>query len=278
MKMHPTTVCSLLAASLVCTAISTAGAHDHIAAGVVSTSPGAALALYGSTISGSLNTAQYHMLVEPPGNRYAGYYALDEQPRALFPNDYFTFSALSDGQTQLDGPLHAHTGAYLWMEISYVTGPAGAHFGFWDENESFLRTTPNIQFTTNTPTGNWKFEITQPLSQPAAPGGSISESGGLHYIIPGSAPAFSSFDQNEDPYGHAHDRGFTVDQPGTYHVGFTLYDLGVVGPGGEPLQAPSVTYDFTFIAVPEPHGALLLAIGTAILGLARRRGLMRSAS
>ncbi len=277
MNIHPTIVCSLLAASLACIPFSATHAHDHIAAGVVSTAPGAALALYGSTISGSLNTAQYHMLIEPTGNRYAGYYALDDQPRVLFPNDYFTFASLSDGQTQLDGALHAHTGAYIWMEITYVTGPAGAHFGFWDENQSFSRTTPNIEFTTNTPTGNWKFEISEPLTQPAAPPGSITESGGLRFIIPGSVTGFTSFDQNEDPYGHIHGRGFTVDQPGTYHVGFTLYDLGVVGPLGEPLQAPSVTYDFTFVAVPEPHGALLMAIGAAALGLRRRRGLIRSA-
>lgn len=245
---------ALLAGLMPCPVTS---AHDHLAVGVAqlngSNLPlvGSPLVLTGPPISGNVSTTVYHMLPRPTGQKYGGYYTLDEQVRTLFPNDYFTLIALSDGQTVLDGLYHASTGAYIWAEITTVAGPPGGHFGFWDENQASYRTTPNISFTTNTATGNYKFEISEPISFPSAPTGAITESPTfLHYIINSSTTGLV-IANDEDPYGHIHNRGFTVDKPGDYYVGFTFYDMSKNGPGGGPLHAKSQTYYFHFQAGPE---------------------------
>jgi hypothetical protein len=249
-----------------------AKAHDHLGIGIVDSNgnnqpdQGEALRIVNS---GSLR-ADYHLL-PATGPQYAGYYVLSETPRVLFPNDSFAFVGLSDGQVLNDGPFHAKTGAYLWMEITSVTGPAGAHFGFWDEGQAGFRTTPNISFLTNTPTGGYKFEISEPLSQPSAPPGAITESPTfLHYIISGATTGLT-IDPGEDPYGHIHERGYTVDQPGDYYVTFTAYDMSTNGTGGGPIHAPSQPYTFHFVAVPEPGSIALLAAGFALCSLRRRR-------
>lgn len=224
-----------LFSAVLCGLSGTALAHTHMAAGV----DGNGRLEF---VSGVLDGSIYHMLPEPVGKRYAGYIALDEQIRTPFPNDYFSFTALSDGQTEDAQPGHASTGADIWMEITSVSGPAGATFGFWDAMWAYTHVTPTKSFLTNTPTGGFKFEVSEPLS----------------FLDP----------EEQDPYGHVHERGWTVNQPGDYFIGFTLYDMSHVGPGGGPLHTPSKTYSFHFLAVPEPGcGALLLA---GLLPCARR--------
>jgi hypothetical protein len=204
-------------------------AHEHYAAGYLDTN-GNHIADAGDKlqlVTGPPSGMVFHMLMEPAGRRYAGYYALDEQVRTDFPNDYFAFIVLSDGQTEPDGPQHAATGSDVWMEITSVTGPEGGHFGFWNIDSNYIgwsytHTTPTISFLANQPTGGYKFELSEPLTNPVAP--------------------------TEDPFGHIHDRGFTADLPGTYTVGFTLYDMSTNGPGGGPIEQPSETYYFTFVA------------------------------
>jgi PEP-CTERM motif len=236
--------------------------HLHITAGAIDSTgngqigAGDTLAL----ISGHLSGTVYPLALRATGHRYPGYYATES----------FTFLALSDGQALGPETGHASTGSYLWMEIASVSGPAGAHFGFWDENQFNFLTTPNLSLLTNSPTGGYKFEISEPLGIPPAPPGAITEPGGLHYIISGATTALS-IDPGEDPFGHIHNRGFTVDQPGDYFVGFRLYDLSTNGPGGGPIHAPSQIYTFHFQAVPEPGATLLLGIGAALAGFHRRR-------
>jgi PEP-CTERM motif len=246
-------ITSLLFFATLCA--SSASAHEHLPAGFLDTNgnntadAGEPLRLVNAPSSG----ATFHMLMRPAGQRYAGYYSLDEQPRAAFPNDYFTFTALSDGQAELADPRHAATGSYIWMEITSVTGPAGGSFGFWDIDSdnpdlgwSYTHTTPTVSFLANEPAGGFKFVLSEPLDLPVGPG--------------------------EDPYGHIHNRGFTTDTPGTYTIGFTLHDLSTNGPGDGSIHAPSQTYYLTFVAVPEPSTlALLVLAGVGAILFAHRR-------
>lgn len=228
--------------------LSTAYAHDHFAVGV--STPGAPLEFIGpffeTVVVGSNTTFRplqftgpvggplrfvhtddgtdrvFRLLPRPVGQRYGGYYTLDEQVRTLLPFDYFTLIALSDGQYDDPSPNHPDTGSWIWMEITSVSGPAGARLGFWDENRSFSATTPTRSFATNTPTGGYKFILSEGIDDPS-----------------------------DDPFGHIHNRGWTVDKPGDYYVGFTLYDLSHSGPGGGPIHAKSPTYIFHFVAGPD---------------------------
>lgn len=200
-------------------------AHEHIAAGSFD---GSHLAF----VSGSI-LPTYHLVANPA--KYGGLFSLDENARTLFPLDGFTFIVLSDGQTDDAQPYHAATGTDVWLQITSVTGPSGATFGFWEADWSDTHTTPTKSFLTNTPTGDFKFELSEPL----------------YFIDP----------EDQDPYGHIHGRAWTVDQPGDYYVGFTLYDLSTVGPDGGPLYQPSETYTLHFVAVPEPGSSFLLMCG-----------------
>lgn len=186
------------------------GQHTHIGAGAASQTPGTPLQFSSGYTAG----ATYHLLAKPVGQRYGGFYSLDEQPRpvgSLGWSDYFTFIALSDGQSEEDGPFHAATGSELHMEIVSVTGPAGAHFGFWDENWSHGNVTPTKPFATGQPTGSNNTFI---LSEPIGDG---------------------------DPFGHRHNRGWTADVPGAYVVGFRIFDANAI-------HTPSPIYSFNFQA------------------------------
>lgn len=238
-------------------------AHDHLAVGFKDANAnnqpdvGEALRLYdefGNEINPTLDR-EVHLLMRQPGERYAGYYSLDEQPRSEYPDDYFSFTAFSDGQAEAANIRHAASGSFIWGEISGVTGPAGASLGFWEglnynipvseRNRSFSHTTPSVSFLTNQPTGNYQFMISEPLSIPVDP--------------------------SEDPFGHIHNRGFTVTAPGDYYVDFTFYDLGENGPGDGPIHVASASYTFHFIAIPEPGSLVLGATGLLMFGIKRHR-------
>ena len=215
--------------ALLCAAftLSSACAHDHYAAGIVDVNnngqPDAGEPLQFVGANGTNKV--FHLLARPVGQRpiqrCGGYYMLDERPRTNSPRDSFSFIALSDGQFDVASAGHAHTGAWIWMEITSVSGPAGAHFGFWDENWSEYYDTPTVSFATNEPTGGYKFIL----------GEGINSAG-------------------EDPSGHIHGRAWTADKPGDYIIGFTLYDLSTNAPGGGPWHPPSQVYYYHFKAGP----------------------------
>jgi hypothetical protein len=178
------------------------GQHTHIGAGAANQTAGTPLQFSSGYTAG----ATYHLLAKPVGQNYGGYYSFDG----------ITFIALSDGQTEEDGPLHAANGSELHMDIVSVTGPAGAHFGFWDENRVPFYSTPSASFETGQPTGsNNTFILTEPLLPPFYDG---------------------------DPYGHIHNRGWTADVPGDYVVGFRIFDANAI-------HTPSPIYSFNFQAV-----------------------------
>ena len=221
--------CLLLAATLI------SSAHDHFAAGVANLDnngqpdAGEALAVYGPDTS----VRVFHMLARPTGFRpvqkCGGYYVLDENARTLFPNDAFSFTALSDGQEEIEEENHAHTGAWIWIEITAVDGPPGANFGFWEVGRAAAHDSPTISFPTGQATGNYGFVVS---------GGADSE--------------------EQDPHGHFHGRSWTADKPGDYFVSFRFVDRSTTGPGGGPWHAPSETFVFHFQAGPsfQPTGSV----------------------
>lgn len=195
-------------------------AHEHFAAGIVDENQngepdaGEPLQFVGADATGRV----FHLLARPVGQRCGGHYMLDESPRTLFLADSFTIIAQSDGQYELAGSHHAHTGAWIWVEIVSVSGPAGSTFGFWEENSQVV----THAFAANQPTGNPAFVISEGVD-----------------------------DAGEDPQGHIHGRAWTADMPGDYQVGLRLLDLSTSGPGGGPWHPPSQVYVYHFQAGPD---------------------------
>jgi hypothetical protein len=228
--------------TLLILAVLPAVAHDHYAAGIVDTNgngqpnAGEPLQFIGPNGSGKI----FHLLARPTGQRptqrCGGYYMLDERPRTLFPNDSFSFITVSDGQYDANTTGHAHTGAWIWMEIVSVSGPSGGNFGFWEEDWSASNDTPSRSFPANQPTGNYRFILSEGFD-----------------------------DVGEDPFGHIHGRSWTADKPGTYIVGFRLVDLSTNGPGGGPWHTPSQIYYFNFQAGPSFQHTMQRSGNSAIL-------------
>jgi hypothetical protein len=210
---------TLLLAYLTCNA----SAHDHFEAGVIDANgnsqpdQGEALALYGPDPEARI----FHLLARPmgqPGQNQGGYYSLSEKPRTLFPFDAFSLIVQSDGQYDIAGENHPHTGALIAVEIVSVSGPSGGVFGFWDEGAS----EPSYSFSANQPTQNERFILSE--------GGDAS---------------------GEDPLGHIHGRAWTATKAGEYLVGLRLVDISTNAPNGQPWHAPSRVYQFRFAAGPE---------------------------
>lgn len=214
-------------------------AHEHLAAGA----SGSSLVLYLGDQPLSLdNPTIYHMVWRPENSTrtgYDGYYSLDEFLRSEYPNDYFTFSALSDGDAEPSTGNNAPTGTLVKMRILSVSGPTGARFGFWDVGRAGANDTPTASFL--------------------ADGSSINFS----YVL--SEPLFGVPQAEQDPYGHIHGRGFTADMAGNYTVEFQLYDGS-----GLNLVNDSPIYTFNFVAVPEP-GTVWLVIAAATTVFVYRR-------
>lgn len=201
------------------TAMPSAFAHDHFAAGIIDANangqPDAGESLRFSI--GDPEARIFHLLARPVGQRCGGSYMIDESARTLFPTDAFSIIAESDGQYDLEGTHHAHTGSWIWAEIVSVTGPEGGTFGFWEENSS----TVTHALPVNQPTGNPAFVISEGIDDPG-----------------------------DDPGGHIHGRAWTASLPGEYLVGIRLVDHSTSGPSGGPWHAPSRVYQFHFSAGP----------------------------
>lgn len=220
-----TTIPCALASAM---AILPLAAHDHFAAGVLDTNAngepdaGEPLAILGADPS----THVFHLLARPagfrPSQKCGGYYMLDDSARTLFPNDVFSFTALSSGIEESASDGHAHAGAYIWLEITAVTGPPGARFGFWEAGRATTADTPTRSFTTGQPTGDFAFPIST---------GTDAE--------------------GEDPFGHIHHRAWTVDKPGDYQVSVRLVDRSTNARDGQPWHTPSQVFKLHFKAGPE---------------------------
>lgn len=224
-------------------ALVTASAHDHFAAAVVDVNhnnqpdAGEPLRLDGPALTGKI----FHLLARPAGSRpfqrCGGYYMLGESARTLFPLDAFSLTALSDGQEIFPAEAgHAHTGAFIWVEITAVSGPPGGSFGFWDKGQSAEADVPTVSFAANQPTESYAFVV----------------SGG-----------FDAIDQ--DPHGHIHGREWTADKPGDYRVSFRFVDRSTTGPGGGPWHPPSEVFTFLFRAGPDFQPAMVRNPGGSVV-------------
>lgn len=216
-------------------ALATASAHDHFEAGVVDLNnnnqpdAGEPLKVNGPDLSGKI----FHLLARPVGfrpiQRCGGYYMLGESARTLFPLDAFSFTALSDGQVTVPAdPGHAHTGAWIWLEITSVSGPPGGNFGFWEKGRSLTEDTPTVSFAANQPTDDFSMVISE----------------GEDAV-------------GQDPQGHFHGRDWTADKPGDYHVSFRFVDRSTTGPEGGPWHPPSEIFTFHFKAGPDFQPAVV---------------------
>lgn len=216
-------------------------AHGHLGAGSI----GGTLVLFdaeGNPMPAT-NPHVYHMVLRPDTptyGGYGGYYSFDELLPNDYPNDYFSFTAYSDGWSLPANPNHAATGSQIWMRILSVSGPAGSTFAFWDSLVAVYGDTPTQTFLTDGSPSAFSFILSEPDAD----------------LDP----------EDQDPYGHLHDRGFTATMPGTYTVQFQLYDGS-----GFDLELPSQVYSFTFVAVPEPATGALAALGLGLLLASRRR-------
>lgn len=237
-------------------------AHQHRAVGVVGTGQGGTAA-GGEALSiiGPDGTEMIHYLrpramgpaPRPEGYhpelRGGGHYYLDERPRRIYDaqgnpavdphgepviaDEGFSFVALSS-DPDFPEAGHAHPGTSVSCEIVSVTGPPGARFGFWDAAVSYYSDMPTFTLPVNQPTGNPRF--------------SISEGGDYSGV---------------DPYGHIHDRSWTADKPGDYHVTLRFVDVSTNREGGIPWHPPSRDYVYHFKAGPEfkPSGKWVAGSG-----------------
>lgn len=167
-------------------------AHGHLAASASGTTL-LLLDAENGTMPGT-NPETYHLVWRAagtyPGSQYAGYYSFDQSPRDIYPEDYFSFTALS-----VDDNDQMLLGSKIWISMSLISGPTGGNFAFWEAGAM----SPTHLFPSDGSGGSFDFV----LSQWASAG------------VPDAA---------QDPWGHIHNRAFTADTPGDYYVQFSLYD------------------------------------------------------
>ncbi len=201
-----------LRALLATAAISaTLNAHEHLAAGANSITPGSPLIF--------VNAADY-----AAGSGYV--FALDMgAPGGPYDRSYVTgdlaFVALA-ATPPFGGPetQAAAIGSHIEVVLETVEGPTGAKLGFWETQADGVDST-NLTWTVSTGLTNGTNHIV------------VSETDGS----PGS-----------DPYGHLHGRIYSVDQPGLYRVGFRYVDTSTNGLAGAPIHTPSDRFYLNFQA------------------------------
>lgn len=228
-----------------------AHAHEHRAVGFLDMAPenglpdaGEPLRIIGPDGTGTIHHLRPRALGPQPRPeeyhpewRGGGYYYLDERPRQIYDaagnpaldnqnepiiaDEGFSLVALSS-DPDFPEAGHALPGSWIWCEILSVTGPEGAHFGFWDAQRSYYFDTPTYLLPVNQPTGSPRFVISEGADQADA-----------------------------DPYGHIHHRAWTADKPGDYFLTIRFVDLSTNRPGGVPWHAPSASYVYHFRAGPD---------------------------
>jgi len=191
----------ILASALLALATS-AHAHEHLAAGANSTTPGSPLIFVNAGDYDTNSAYVFGLDAGDPGSPYEGWYYTGD----------LVFVALA-ATPDYGGPeaQAAAIGSHIDVVLETVAGPAGATLGFWETEQNGVDST-NLTWTVQVGLTNGRNHIV------------VSETDG-------SATA--------DPYGHIHGRIYSVDKPGLYTVGFRFLDTSTNGPAGGPIQAPS---------------------------------------
>lgn len=192
-------------------AVSPLHAHDHLEAGTFSTTPGGPLALINDADYGADYGFAFNPGAGDPGSPYEGYYYM---------NDLVFVAQAATPDYGGPEPGAAGLGTRISVQLLGVQGPEGAHLGFWETFQDEVDST-HLTWTVPIPLtgGTNLIQVTQTPPSPAS-----------------------------DPYGHLHGRIFSVDQPGFYITTWRFVDLSTNGPGGGPVQSPSVPFDLYFQA------------------------------
>lgn len=188
-----------------CLAAAQAGAHVHLNLGATAPEPGAPLQLDGADAFLAPAGYLWPANLRAPWDAYAGLYAVDD----------LTFTALA-ATLFYGGPegMHAAPGADLRLQIVSVEGPARGRFSYWESGRGFVSQTPSVSFATGSAI---------PV-QPVASARSGVEGGVWTIGLTEAAPL--------DPYGHIHDRAYSMTTEGVYTVGFRPVDFSGIHPAG----------------------------------------------
>ena len=180
-------------------------AHDHLAAGATSSSPGATLVFQNDGTFGGDTGFAFNLIAGTTNDAYLGYYYTDD----------LVFIALA---ATLDNggpePGAAALGTYIQVRLLNIEGPAGATFGFWETSQDGVDSS-NLTWSVPVPYYNGTNLI------------HVTESDGS----PGS-----------DPYGHIHGRIYSFTKPGLYTVTWQFVDTSTNGPGGGPVDLPPAPF------------------------------------
>jgi hypothetical protein len=180
-------------------------AHDHLAAGATTNTPGATLIFQNDGDFGGDTGFVFNLTPGTSDDPYLGYYYTSE----------ISFVALA--ATPDNGgpePGNAVPGTYVQIKLLNIEGPAGAMFGFWETAQDGVDST-NLTWSLPVPFYNGTNLI------------HVSENTGS----PGS-----------DPYGHLHGRIYSFDKPGLYKVTWQFVDTSTNGPNGGPVDLPSAPF------------------------------------
>jgi len=188
-----------------------AHAHEHLAAGSASTTPGAPLVFVNAVDYAADTGFVFNLAAGTTNDAYAGYYYTGD----------LVFAALA-ATPPFGGPEpdHAALGAHIEVVLETVEGPPGGSFGFW---ETAVDDVDSTNLTWSVPVG-----LTGGTNQIA-----VSETDGS---------------PDADPYGHKHGRIYSATVPGFYRVGFRFVDTSTNGPNGGPIHASSERFFLNFQA------------------------------
>ena len=180
-------------------------AHDHLAAGAVSSAIGSQLDFQNDGDFGGDSGFVFNLTAGTDTDPYNGYYYTDD----------LVFVALA--VTPDNGgpePGAAGLGAHIQAQLLSIEGPAGASFGFWETAQDGVDST-NLTWSVPVPYANGTNLIF------------VSEN-------EGSALA--------DPYGHLHGRVYSFTKPGLYKATWRFVDTSTNGPSGAPVNSPSAPF------------------------------------
>jgi hypothetical protein len=183
-------------------------AHDHLAAGATTNTPGATLIFQNDADFGGDVGFVFNLTAGTTNDPYLGYYYTDDLV-------FIALAATPDNGGPEPGA--AALGTYVQIKLLSIEGPTGATFGFWETAQDGVDST-NLTWSLPVPFHNGTNLI------------HVSESDGS----PGS-----------DPYGHLHGRIYSFDKAGLYKVTWQFVDTstnGPNGPNGGPVDSPSAPF------------------------------------